>query len=79
MCYLSQVASDIASKQGNPSAQAKKQVEQPVPRQNTTLFYEIQKGHAQTMKLLQQMIKMIFYLPEMHELFMYMPTENIMR
>ena len=39
----------------------------------------MQIGHKQTMTLLEQMVKMVFYLPEMHEFFKYMPTENVMR
>ena len=76
-CFVSQAAPEIAARQQNAAGSNKK--EPALARQNTTLYYEKTTEDKNNLKLLLQMVKMIWYLPDMHEFFKYFPTQSVMR
>ena len=48
-------------------------------RQNTTFYSTLPDSEREQQRLLRLMIKMLHYLPEMHEFFKFSPTKLIVR
>lgn len=56
-----------------PSSQGQQQ------RQNTTFYNALPPTEREQVRLLRRMVKMLHYLPEMHDFFKFAPTKHLIR